>query len=531
MNESRLHTSSLQFSFSESAMKKEKGNKKPVYETPDGRFVVIMGVRVKKAEAPIAPAEPINFKFTTTSLEILRDIAVSYNLGLPLIVSGDSGVGKTAALKKFSELIGAKLHLVHVNEDTTIRQLTVKPAAVGSGFDYVDGPITEAMRARPGEVHLVVLDEVNTMRSEQTSGLHGILDAWEGGGTINTWKPLGDGRTEHLAFPKAPKGGQVYFAMTMNPSGKGYHGRKQLDDALARRCHLSQHQRNTTRIMEEMSDMERGDSITVGQELFLYSRETPLPMKELVGMSEYQKLNNAYIRFHDTINKKIEARELGKSQNEGIYFGDIDSRRRVNGFLCQFYGPSENGDLRSVFIKALEYFYVQRFTSEADRLRVKEMIAAFAPEDRASTKSTVTETKAKEYAYTRPPKVDMVNLVGHGTWKDAGQTLTKKNMQSAGQAELNYTWSLMERYNNGHFLSKTELEYLSQFKRQNVRFVFFGTTNTTPSTSHYGHIQRVTQVSFLYYDKDHGFSYGVREVQAKWDRALDGVQHRAVVMK
>jgi len=479
-----------------------------IYETPDGKFVVIMGVRVKKAAIPQASREPEDFKMTSTSLRLLRDIAVAYNARVPILLSGDSGIGKTAALRKFAELIGAKLHLVNVNEDTTIRSLMTKPAPVGSGFDYVDGPLTEAFRAKPGEVHLIVLDEINTMRSEQASGLHAILDAWQKGGEINTWKPLGNGKYERISVPQEG----VYFSMTMNPLEEGYNGRKQIDNALARRCHLSQHGRADGTQMREMREIAAGKEISVSDDVFLYSRKVPLSHSELMRDRDYEKLHNAYIRFHETLIKKINDRELGQMQFEGTYFGGIDMNRRVHDFLRQFYAP-ENGSLTEVWRKALEYYYVQPFMNAEDRARVREMITMFVKEDAPDAPRSGGQGVSPEGEYMSPPKLHILSIdTGYHEYTVAQIYQKTKNKPHAGKRELDYAVKLMERHNNAlknltnPGFTAAEENFVKQFKKFKY-FNFLGAAENG-------------EVPFIKYT-DGSFSSGTQKTGEWWATNAD----------
>lgn len=483
----------------------EKKAQKSIYETPDGRYVIIMGVRVKKAEVPYVTRQSVDFKYTSTSLGILRDIATSYSLGLPILISGDSGIGKTAALKKFCELIGAKLHLINVNEDTTVRSLMSKPVPVDGHFEYVDGPITEALRAGPGELHIVVLDEINTMRSEQASGLHAILDAWQGGGEVSTWKPAGGGTYEKLRVPKD----RVYFSMTMNPAGAGFMGRKMIDDAFARRCHVAQHVRDDAKQMREFRDLNEGKEVKIDESEYLYSRETPLSQNELTKDRNYTKLHNAYIRFHKTLIHKIQKREIAKKQTEGLEFGGIDMDRRVHDFLRNFYTP-ENGTLLAVFQRALQYFYVQPFMEEVDRERVRNMILMFATEDGAEDGAESATSQEREY--TQPPALEIFELQGHGAMTDAHRELINKKL--AGQAELNYVWGLMQRYNKPEQLNKNEKKFLDTFKREGILFNFFGAVRPNGS------------IPCVYWNGS-TFQYGEQTARERWIASKD----RAVLLK
>lgn len=351
-----------------------------IYFSEDMKSVVILGVVVPRAKVLAPMTEKLDFDYTPDSLRLLKEIAVSYVNKMPLVVAGESGVGKTYAIRKFGELIGATVHVKSVDEDTTMKSLKVKAnLKPGGGVTYTDGPIIEAARAKEGEVHIVLLDEINTMRSEAASGLHGILDAWKTGGKIPTEVPKddpNDNTYEKVAIPRD----RVFFAMTMNPNGAGYRGRKDLDAALADRAFVT-HQVADPETTRHARILRQGGTIAMPAHEFLYTRaEGAMTLSELERLSNYDRLHNAYLTFHKVLAANVREGKIGRNQSGEIYLGSLRMDERVRTFLCSF-NDSRNGTLAEVFQKAMAFLYIPMFQDDSDRRRVFEMINVFSPED------------------------------------------------------------------------------------------------------------------------------------------------------
>ena len=94
--------------------------------------------------------------------DILKTLAVGVRDNLPILLIGESGTGKTSAIRYLANQTGNGLRRVNLNGGTTADELVGRLLINDKGTYWVDGVLTEAMRK--GE--WIVLDEINAALPE-----------------------------------------------------------------------------------------------------------------------------------------------------------------------------------------------------------------------------------------------------------------------------------------------------------------------------------------------------------------------------
>lgn len=141
--------------------------------------------------------------------------AASHNL--PVLLIGETGVGKTQAVRYLAWKTNNGLRRVNLNGATTVDEFLGKLLINEQGTYWVDGVLVDAMQAGDW----ILLDEINACLPEIAFCLHSLLD---------------DDRmvvlTEHDGRIVRPHPDFRLFA-SMNPSEEGrYGGTKMLNEAL-----------------------------------------------------------------------------------------------------------------------------------------------------------------------------------------------------------------------------------------------------------------------------------------------------------
>ena len=131
-------------------------------------------------------------------------LAVKNNLSCLLI--GETGVGKTSAIKRIAYLRKQGYTRINMNGYTTPDELIGSKSVANGGTYYEHGVLTKAMI----EGHIVVLDEINATPPDIMFVLHGLLDD-----DRRITLPNGDIITPHPDFR---------FFATMNPDYEGTRG-------------------------------------------------------------------------------------------------------------------------------------------------------------------------------------------------------------------------------------------------------------------------------------------------------------------
>ncbi|MCW8914785.1 MAG: CbbQ/NirQ/NorQ/GpvN family protein [Magnetovibrio sp.] len=96
----------------------------------------------------------------------------AYKNHLPLMLKGPTGCGKTRFVAHMTARLGLDLHTVSCHDDLTAADLTGRYLLKGGDTQWVDGPLTHAVR-KGGACYL---DEVVEARKDVTVVLHPLTD-------------------------------------------------------------------------------------------------------------------------------------------------------------------------------------------------------------------------------------------------------------------------------------------------------------------------------------------------------------------
>lgn len=149
--------------------KKEVGN---TVEAEVGSPIVKVGkIEITKntVASPYIPQNGGNF---IDHGDILKTLALGIRDNLAVLLIGESGTGKTSAIRYLAAQTNNPLRRVNLNGGTTADELVGRQMINEKGTYWVDGVLTEAMRR--GE--WIVLDEINAALPEVLFVLQSVLD-------------------------------------------------------------------------------------------------------------------------------------------------------------------------------------------------------------------------------------------------------------------------------------------------------------------------------------------------------------------
>ena len=133
-------------------------------------------VKYGKVELPVnpvvSPYVPANGGSFTDHGDILKTLAIGIRDNMPVLLIGESGTGKTSAIRYLANETNNGLRRVNLNGGTTADELVGRLLINDKGTYWVDGVLTEAMRK--GE--WIVLDEINAALPEVLFVLQSVLD-------------------------------------------------------------------------------------------------------------------------------------------------------------------------------------------------------------------------------------------------------------------------------------------------------------------------------------------------------------------
>lgn len=118
--------------------------------------------------------EPRNFDlpFYQPVAEECALFETAYKNGLPLLLKGPTGCGKTRFIEHMAARTGRPLYTVACHDDLSAADLVGRYLLRGGETEWVDGPLTRAVR----EGAICYLDEIVEARKDVTVVLHPLTD-------------------------------------------------------------------------------------------------------------------------------------------------------------------------------------------------------------------------------------------------------------------------------------------------------------------------------------------------------------------
>ena len=126
-------------------------------------------IEINDNKSPYTPQNGGNF---IDHGEILKTLAIGIKNNLPVLLIGESGTGKTSAVRFLASQTNNGLRRINLNGGTTADELVGRLLIDDKGTYWIDGVLTEAMRK--GE--WIVLDEINAALPEVLFVLQSIMD-------------------------------------------------------------------------------------------------------------------------------------------------------------------------------------------------------------------------------------------------------------------------------------------------------------------------------------------------------------------
>jgi nitric oxide reductase NorQ protein len=96
----------------------------------------------------------------------------AWRRGLPVMLKGPTGCGKTRLVEFIADRVGVPLWTVSCHEDMTASDLLGRYVLTGGETEWVDGPLTRAVRAGG----ICYLDEIVEARQDATVAIHSLAD-------------------------------------------------------------------------------------------------------------------------------------------------------------------------------------------------------------------------------------------------------------------------------------------------------------------------------------------------------------------
>lgn len=96
----------------------------------------------------------------------------AWRRGLPVMLKGPTGCGKTRLVEYIADRVGVPLWTVSCHEDMTASDLLGRYLLTGGTTEWIDGPLTRAVR----QGGICYLDEIVEARQDATVAIHSLAD-------------------------------------------------------------------------------------------------------------------------------------------------------------------------------------------------------------------------------------------------------------------------------------------------------------------------------------------------------------------
>ncbi|MFO1472977.1 MAG: AAA family ATPase [Turneriella sp.] len=290
----------------------------------------IAGVNLDAAE--ISPAEKAlvfhqELVLTETTEKNLQKILYPLAEGQNLLLVGDAGVGKNALVYYINKIRNLPTVRFSFNQDTLPEDLSGSFRVLPSGFQWNNGPLTEALE----KGYTFVADEMNLASPEILKRFISVFDRRR----LALLEKDGSEIVAHERFS---------FVATQNPA-RGFEGRKNLPESIARHF--------TTIYLDHYPAHEEKEILRG-----LYP-------------AEYGSVADTVVTLQRALETAIWKNELAKEDLEHYHFNLRTAQRFMNRALV-----AGLTDINAPVFRDLVFtFFVEAFRLEADRALAMKLVA------------------------------------------------------------------------------------------------------------------------------------------------------------
>jgi len=316
------------------------------------------GVEVKVRNGTVGKGN--KKRILTREDELLaQKIAICLNLKQPILIEGESGLGKTEMIDYISEECQWPLSYLncHDMEPDQIMGSKTLDNSTKSGFGYKAGALPIGIE----EGHLTILDEYNFIRGETRAVLTEPLDALirKKNHVKNTFN---DGRM-------IPVHKNFRLIALQNPPGGVYGNREVLDPPqLSRFVHI----RLDNMSKEQKISRTQGE---FGIKIPSFKKQDKITSTgnwdQFDDISQVKLYIKRFVEFSVEFDELVKVREIGSTYEQPIYTSFQREFDRIKQFM--FLYPQEN--LANTFVKSVSFYYYNKITTSKDKALLKALIS------------------------------------------------------------------------------------------------------------------------------------------------------------
>ena len=446
----------------EAPLEEEKKEKLTPIEIKKDK-VVVMGVEIPRNPEP-GPRTPKvekfrNFVDDEFSLELLQKIAKGVSLGVPTLLEGEQGIGKSYTIEYLASLANQEVYRMSLNGqvDTTdligkwvprsksladliwskIKKGDLTPESkailerkkkIEAGEEEIEIPAKSGLLTKEEMMQIAlnegievsesewlwqdgeiprqiengawtVLDEINTCEPQILVRLNALL---EEGGELVIYE-----NTDRIPKPKDPNKRSFLFA-TVNPPGGRFRGRVPFSAEWISRWNYQNVGKLPLGVAVFRAKKRNGCKVEVNieriKEKFVFAEpiEEELTLVDVFGENWVSDFCEKYITAFYKIQEMIEKGEIASRQEQKF---DYDQRDwiRFEKYIRTFYEP---GKMKKTIEDAIEYIILGKLKYEQDREKVKDVILELIKV--SEPKERIPRERKKQERYLKNLKTEIL---------------------------------------------------------------------------------------------------------------------------
>lgn len=346
-----------------------------------------------------------DFSLDKKSLELLKIYAQAIKLNQPVLVEGETDIGKTKTLEYLSFLTNTRLKRISFSGQTDVTEFIGKYVPnIESAQRLFEKTLENRSRLNERSLEIIAkaeqeqrgLTESESKEIAQVEGIHlenvnwvwqdGMIpQAMEGNNGKGVWLYFDElGAAEPSVLVKTNRiferygrlelsenGGRLVeagpeFRIVASTNPPEYAGREPFaPDYVRRFVYQKVGPLDADTLKERTAYIFRQKSAEPSPESYHVSTETPINLTENPEVSEI--LENALVEFHTAALKQLEA-GLAKDQNQQFRY-EFSDIIRVRDYLIKLQEP----DLLKTLKDAVEFYYVNKLGTDDAREKLREV--------------------------------------------------------------------------------------------------------------------------------------------------------------
>ncbi len=365
--------------------------------------IEILGITVKGKEGKIKKLEEVasGLVFTPFEYKMMRDIAISLATGIPLIMQGGTGIGKTTNVEAVTSMLGLECFKTNGGKGDP-EYFFGAPAIDKDRSFFKPNKLTESIL----KGCVIFVDEANMLTNDQQGDFQMMSDA------ISKHKKSFEIRNGDFTIPVHK---ETKLIMAQNPAEGDYRERHPFDKALIDRLWIINYPENLpeeTRKARMLGSIGVNNELRFNEEDWIFNNPKPIDLSKIPGIKDiFQK----YLNQTKALRQEFEKGTLGHNEAQKVNFATPRDQERFLTFLKHFYNPDVN--INQTVQQILNLIEVQKLSDKEGREKVRDILSYVKHEKRNSKRKSLGDVPKEETNKKTTEQTYTTSQIAEQPWK------------------------------------------------------------------------------------------------------------------